>query len=1079
MDKDLKPVTTIPTNSTVGMGEVVEDTASGRKPTATLDDDEKQSEELGSPRLGIVYSSKEDARVRWKLDLILLPLMACTYILNYMDKVALSEGSIFGIKEDLNLVGQQYSWSSSIFYLGYLIWQYPSSLLMQKLPIGRYFGVMIFLWGLTACTTAFTKDFATLCVNRVFLGVFESCMSPILTILISQYWTREEQPLRTSLWWSASAVGSFMADAITYGLSGKDHSGSKYAVWQVVYLVFGPMTMFWGVAVFFGVPSSPLTAWFFSKREQDIATDRVLKNHTGIKNTEYKWNQVRECLMDPQPWILAIHAFLQCLQGGGLTSFSKIVLTQTLGYSSRQATLMGMPSNTIHLVSVVFAGWFCTRFKNTRCYVMIATNIIVLIGAVLVDNLPESNHQGRLASFYIIYVNTVPFGLGMSMLSSNIAGFTKKSTASVMMFLGYCLGQFTGPQFFITHEAPQFQTAFKGFYSSVSAMIILEIVLLIYIRYQNHRRGRREVQEFREVNISRDDLDLTDWQQGSFSSKPKALLHSHHPSSKYTALHDDSRCLYAPLAQEGNSLVINSSRAVLPVDALTSNARTNHHLKLRRGKRKSTPSHPSRAEMSPQTQMTFSAVETDAPDSFEPSSLAMLDATAMPWMDGVFDSYPDQQWDLSPESTMLYNGTAQFWLSQTDSPGQISTDFNAGSLPSSSPQTISDRVLAQHYTQNLASKYSSKGQTWNNHTYFFNRFNSSHSFVISALYAWTAAHLHCNGTLRSESSALDHYNKSLVALGDQLGIHLGIGAVDEELGQTWPQLITRDDDLDAVSVMLYFLAWTDLLLSRRPSLKRMISLEACLLETRGHGDQSQSVYGRMAVWFCFLDARAALCSQGDDHIISCLGNDLGLMFAVDKSYNFLQEEYTLLYPNEERRWDEAHRPLRDLTTARENQEASTRASLDDISQGLASISEAKAAENKVLSIFLTANALFHAVHIYSSRVYRPEEQQYTSTSHAEDIIGITRRFYSKLKRPRTEAPPTKIWPIPLIMAAIEAKDPIYRDWALQLIKDCSQAGKHYVNACTFVEKVHAAEEETGCRANLSQIAQDMGEDFVI
>lgn len=79
--------------------------------------------------------------------------MAFTYILNYMDKVALSEASIFGLQKDLvggmqrlmkvgpisdwnqGLVGQQYSWSSSIFYLGYLVWQYPSSLLMQKLPM--------------------------------------------------------------------------------------------------------------------------------------------------------------------------------------------------------------------------------------------------------------------------------------------------------------------------------------------------------------------------------------------------------------------------------------------------------------------------------------------------------------------------------------------------------------------------------------------------------------------------------------------------------------------------------------------------------------------------------------------------------------------------------------------------------------------------------------------------------------------------------------------------------------------------------------------------------------------------------
>jgi hypothetical protein len=47
-----------------------------------------------------------------------------------------------------------------------------------------------------------------------------------------------------------------------------------------------------------------------------------MKNHTSIKNTDYKWYQARECLIDPQPWILAIHAFLQSLQGGGLTAVS-------------------------------------------------------------------------------------------------------------------------------------------------------------------------------------------------------------------------------------------------------------------------------------------------------------------------------------------------------------------------------------------------------------------------------------------------------------------------------------------------------------------------------------------------------------------------------------------------------------------------------------------------------------------------------------------------------------------------------------------------------------------------------------
>jgi MFS family permease len=134
---------------------------------------------------------------------------------------------------------------------------------------------MIFFWGLTATTTAFTKGFATLSINRAFLGVFESCMSPILTILVSQYWT--------SLWWSASAIGAFIADAITYGVSGKDHSGSKYAVWKIIYLVFGSLTLLWGIIIFFAVPSSPMEAWFLNKREKKIAAAQVRHPFVELK----------------------------------------------------------------------------------------------------------------------------------------------------------------------------------------------------------------------------------------------------------------------------------------------------------------------------------------------------------------------------------------------------------------------------------------------------------------------------------------------------------------------------------------------------------------------------------------------------------------------------------------------------------------------------------------------------------------------------------------------------------------------------------------------------------------------------
>jgi hypothetical protein len=92
-------------------------------------------------------SPEEDARVKRKVDWMILPYLAVCYVFFYVDKTTLSYAAIFGIREDLNLQGTQYSWLSSIFYFGFLAWAFPTNFLMQRLPIGKYLGFNICLWG--------------------------------------------------------------------------------------------------------------------------------------------------------------------------------------------------------------------------------------------------------------------------------------------------------------------------------------------------------------------------------------------------------------------------------------------------------------------------------------------------------------------------------------------------------------------------------------------------------------------------------------------------------------------------------------------------------------------------------------------------------------------------------------------------------------------------------------------------------------------------------------------------------------------------------------------------------------------
>ncbi|KAJ5825566.1 pantothenate transporter [Penicillium riverlandense] len=396
------------------------------------------------------YSADEARVVRWKLDLILLPMMAITYILSFMDKVALGESSIFG-------------------------------------NFGR---------------RSATNSFAGLSVCRFFLGAFETCITPILTILVSQYWTRGEQPLRASIWWAGGGVGGFIADSITYAVSGGAWKGSQYATWQVVFLVFGPISIAWGVFLFFFLPTSPMSAWFLTERERKISVMRVARNHTGIENRKYKLYQVKEALLDIQVWMLCAQSFLQCIPGGGLTAFGKIVL-QGLGYSDRETVVMGMPANGIQLLINVLAGVISQVIPNTRCMMMILANIIVLIGSVLIE---------------ILYVNTIPYIMCMSLISSNIGGFTKKATCAVMMFISYAVGQIVAPQFFIDSEAPTYPTGFRAFYVSVALMIVIELLMVLYLARENRKKARSVPSESQAPSgvSSADFQDLTDKEHPHF-----------------------------------------------------------------------------------------------------------------------------------------------------------------------------------------------------------------------------------------------------------------------------------------------------------------------------------------------------------------------------------------------------------------------------------------------------------------------------------------------------------------------------------------------------------------------------------
>lgn len=131
---------------TVSLSEIPDDrlvsivSPSGRDVTVTKDADEAMA--LARKANEVKFDSNIDRRLRIKADLYILPLICFIYGIQMMDKLTNSYASVMGLKKDLAMTGEMYSWTGSGFYLGYLVFEFPSSYLLQRFSLSLGHGIM-------------------------------------------------------------------------------------------------------------------------------------------------------------------------------------------------------------------------------------------------------------------------------------------------------------------------------------------------------------------------------------------------------------------------------------------------------------------------------------------------------------------------------------------------------------------------------------------------------------------------------------------------------------------------------------------------------------------------------------------------------------------------------------------------------------------------------------------------------------------------------------------------------------------------------------------------------------------------
>ncbi|KAK4512772.1 uncharacterized protein ATC70_003478 [Mucor velutinosus] len=429
-----------------------------------------------------VKSEAEKKLVR-KINMALMPFVGAIVFIQFVDKSTLGISAVLGIIQDTGLTGSQYSWLGSFFYLGFICFQLPNNYFIQRIPIGRYLGSLLILWGITMGCTALCNNFAQLASLRVLLGLFEAGTYPCLLIIINTVYRRCEQSAAYGFLWFSNGAGTMVGAACAYGISWINNANGIHS-WRWPYIIWGSLTVLFGIMTFFFLPDNPHSFMFRLTEEEKAIVEERTQDNAVVRVYEIKKHHIWEAIKEPRLWLLAFSTLCNNLHNGGLVVFSTI-LVKAFGFTSQESILLQIPSGCSAACFAALAV-FIAR-KTGQLYLGAAvSSTISLVGVILLAVLPNSGI--KLLGYFTAWAMNGTSVILLTIAGSNVTGYTKKIFYNAVNMIFYTIGNFIGPLVMLEKEAPTYKTGMIIYCIGNAAIIVMLFIVRQIMARENKKR---------------------------------------------------------------------------------------------------------------------------------------------------------------------------------------------------------------------------------------------------------------------------------------------------------------------------------------------------------------------------------------------------------------------------------------------------------------------------------------------------------------------------------------------------------------------------------------------------------------
>ena len=274
---------------------------------------------------GVVPETEE--RTYRKVTMRLVPFLFLCYLAAYIDRVNVAFAKL-QMLDELKFSDQIYAFGASVFFIGYVLVEVPSNVILHKVGARLWIARIMLTWGILSGVMAFVQTPFQFYLVRFLLGIAEAGFIPGVLLYLTYWYPAHRRGRITAIFLTAIPMAAIFGGPLSGWILNVAGNAHGLSGWQWLFIIETIPSLILGIVTLFYLDDTVASAKWLTEDEKRIVARHVAQEEQGKEELSH----LSAAFKTPRVWLLGL-IYFGIVSGIYLNSFWVPTIIKQTGVS--------------------------------------------------------------------------------------------------------------------------------------------------------------------------------------------------------------------------------------------------------------------------------------------------------------------------------------------------------------------------------------------------------------------------------------------------------------------------------------------------------------------------------------------------------------------------------------------------------------------------------------------------------------------------------------------------------------------------------------------------------------------------